>query len=89
MQPGLTKAPGHLGIGTLVCVELRHSRLAQWMWSAPPSARIMDVEGIMLIHCIEYNGIVRHIVERQCSALSPLLVDMKAVLFMVLVLRYK
>ena len=70
-------------------MELRHSRLAQWMWNAPPSARIMDVEGTMLIHCIEYNGIVRDIVERQCGALSQLLIDMNAVLFMVLVLGYK
>ena len=59
------------------------------MWSAQPSARIMDVEGIMLIHCIEYNGIVRHIEEKQCGALSELLIDMKAVLFMVLALGYK
>ena len=64
-----------------VTVELRHSRLEQWMRSAPPSARIMDVEGIMLVHCIEYNGMVTHIVGKQCRALFQLLIDMKAVLF--------
>jgi hypothetical protein len=59
-------------------VELRHSRLEQWTRSAPPSARIMDAEGIMLVHCIEYNGMVTHIVGKQCSALFPLLIVMNA-----------
>src|SRR2546423_14429127 len=61
-------------------VELCHSRLAQWMQSAPPSARIMNVEGTMLVHCIEYNGMVVHIVEGQCRALELLFIVMKAVL---------
>ena len=64
-------------------VELRHSRLGQWTRNAPP-ARIMDAEGIMLVHCIEYNGMVTHIVGKQCSALFPLLIVMNAVLFIVL-----
>ena len=70
-------------------VELRHSRLAQWMWSAPPSARIMDADGIMLVHCIKYNGMVTHIVGGQCRALEQLLIDMKVILFMVLSLGHK
>ena len=70
-------------------MELRHSRLAQWMRSAPPPARIMDAEGTMLVHCIEYNGMVTHIVEGQCRALELLFIVMNAVLFIVLALRYK
>ena len=67
---------------------LGHSQLEQWTRSASPSARIMDVEGTMLVHCIEYNGMVTHIVGKQCSALFPLLIVMNAVLFIIL-LRYK
>ena len=35
----------------------------------------------MLVHCIEYNGMVTHIVEGQCRPSELLLIVMKAVLF--------